>query len=625
VSARPLWFGPEERSLFGWMHSPEEGRARGAVVLCPPLGLEGVCSHRAYRRLAERFAEMGIVALRFNYDGTGDSAGGEDDPGRVKAWMGSVGAAVELVRAGGARRVVVVGMRVGATIAVGQVAQNGGADGLVLWDPCASGRSYLREQRALGLLSVGGATSADGSVEVPGIVYPAETVEELSALSIAGSAGPLAERVLVLVRPERPANTEMVRRLEMGHVEWGAAEGQAELVDVEPWQVRQPAAALEVVAGWVSEVLGHETLPWPGAGESGAGESGAGESDAGESDAEESGAGESDAGAGGGGGGGTVRTVAAVVDDGAGTVISERMVALGPVGLFGMVSERGEPAEVLRRAEEGNGGGGPTAILFNAGMIDHVGPSRLWVEFAREWAAGGMRVLRFDLSGLGDSPVRPGQAEDIVYPPEALDDLAEVVSAMGPDGAGEIVLSGLCSGGYHSVEGGIALGVGAVCLINPSLIAAPAEAHGEDGGERAAEIDPRRQATTARKKWVRALPAHDFLGSIVDRLPDGAWWVINRVAVGNPPARILERLVAAGVETYIVCGESEARAMRRGQAAAFRRLARTGRFHLEVVPGIDHELFARVSRDRVRPMVTERIQQSVATRPGPSRVTRNIS
>ena len=116
-----------------------------------------------------------------------------------------------------------------------------------------------------------------------------------------------------------------------------------------------------------------------------------------------------------------------------------------------------------------------------------------------------------------------------------------------------------------------------------------------------------------RKRWVRALPAHDLLGSIVDRLPDAAWWIINRVAVANPPGRIVGRLVDSGVDTYIVCGEKEAAVMRRGQAAAFRRLARTGRFHLEVMPGIDHELFARASRDRVGPVITERILRSVST------------
>jgi alpha-beta hydrolase superfamily lysophospholipase len=151
-----------------------------------------------------------------------------------------------------------------------------------------------------------------------------------------------------------------------------------------------------------------------------------------------------------------------------------------------------------------------------------------------------------------------------------------------------------------------------VCLINPFLTAAPGETHAADAPT-TTDVDPRRQATTTRKKWVRALPAHDLLGSIVDRLPDGAWWLINRVAVATPSARIIGKLVDSGVDTYIVCGEKEAATMRRGQAAAFRRLARTGRFHLEVMPGIDHELFARASRDRVGPVITERILRSVTT------------
>jgi len=573
VTARALWFGGDERPLFGWLHTPDDGVVRGAVVLCPPLGLEGVCSRRAFRHLAERLADAGMAVVRFDYDGTGDSAGGQNDPGRVDAWMGSVNRAVRLVRQAGAARVVVVGMRVGATIAACELARAGGADGLVLWDPCASGRSYLREQQALGLFSLGGAARDDGSVEVPGIVYQAETVAELSALSIAATEGPLAARVLVLVRPDRPANKAMRQRLETDHVEWGEAVGQSDFVDVEPFEVREPVATLDAVISWVSDVTGFDASPFsPPVGTA---------ADDGKRDD-------------------VVHTSATLVAGDAEGGVVERIVALGRLGLFGIVTEPSPPAT------------GQTVILLNAGVIDHVGPSRLWVDFAREWAAGGVRVLRFDLSGLGDSPVRPGQREDVMYPPEAFDDLAEVVAAMAPDGAGDVVLTGLCAGGYHSVEGGIALGVGGVCLINPILTARPPEIHAGDG-PRTPEIDPRRQATTARRRWVRALPAHDLLGSLVERLPDAAWWVINRVAVGSPPARILEKLVDGGVDTYIVCGESEAAVLRRGQAAAFRRLARSGRFHLEVMSGIDHELFARASRDRVGPVVTGRILGSVTT------------
>ena len=40
--SRPLWFGPEDRPLFGWLHTPASGEARGGVVLCPTLGIEAV-------------------------------------------------------------------------------------------------------------------------------------------------------------------------------------------------------------------------------------------------------------------------------------------------------------------------------------------------------------------------------------------------------------------------------------------------------------------------------------------------------------------------------------------------------------------------------------------------------
>ena len=564
MSSTALWFGPAERPLFGWLHAPDADGVRGAVVLCPPLGLEGVCTHRLFRHLAERLAAAGIAALRFDYDGTGDSAGSEDDPARVERWWASVGQAVDLVRRAGAPKVVVVGMRMGATLAAAAAAARpGSVDGIVLWDPCASGRSYLREQQALGLFSLGGRSRPDGSVEVPGIVYNAATVAELSALSVAATDGALAERVLVLLRPDRTPNKAMVERLTMDHVEWGEAVGQAELVDVEPFEVREPVAALDAVVSWVSATVAERPHPFSV----------------------------------------PVGVGVATVDDGVGgEAVVERIVTLGEAGLFGIVTE------TSRRVGED---GGATVVLLNAGVIDHTGPSRLWVEFARRWAPLGVRVLRFDMSGLGDSPTRPGQVEDGMYPTVAFDDLADVLGAVAPDGPREVILAGLCSGGYHAIEGGITLGVGGVYVINPILTARPSEIRAADG-PRTPDIDPRRQATTARRKWVRRLPAHDFLGNIVDRLPDAAWWVINRVAVATPPARIIERLVDSGVDTYVVCGEKEAAAMRRGQAAAFRRLARTGRFRLEVVSGIDHELFARASRDRVGPMVTERIRQSVA-------------
>src|SRR3984957_6689181 len=85
-TATPLWFGPDKRPLFGWVHAPTDGMARGAAVLCPPLFLEQDIAYYSFRRLAEELAARGVLAVRFDYDGTGDSAGGAEDPGRVRAW-----------------------------------------------------------------------------------------------------------------------------------------------------------------------------------------------------------------------------------------------------------------------------------------------------------------------------------------------------------------------------------------------------------------------------------------------------------------------------------------------------------------------------------------------------------
>ena len=75
MTARATWFGPEEGPLFGWLHWPDDGTARAGVVVCPPSGYEAVCAHRTLRVVAERLAERGFAVLRFDYDGTGDSAG----------------------------------------------------------------------------------------------------------------------------------------------------------------------------------------------------------------------------------------------------------------------------------------------------------------------------------------------------------------------------------------------------------------------------------------------------------------------------------------------------------------------------------------------------------------------
>src|SRR5947209_7243554 len=91
VRRTPFYFESQGQSLFAWLHCPEQAlHASHGVVLCPPIGHEQVHAHRSLRHLADALAEMGFAVLRFDYHGTGDSAGSDEDPDRVATWLANV-------------------------------------------------------------------------------------------------------------------------------------------------------------------------------------------------------------------------------------------------------------------------------------------------------------------------------------------------------------------------------------------------------------------------------------------------------------------------------------------------------------------------------------------------------
>ena len=58
---------PLTAACMGGFVIPEGGVARGAVVLCPPVGNEQIVSQLTLRMFAEHLAAHGIAALRFDY------------------------------------------------------------------------------------------------------------------------------------------------------------------------------------------------------------------------------------------------------------------------------------------------------------------------------------------------------------------------------------------------------------------------------------------------------------------------------------------------------------------------------------------------------------------------------
>ncbi|MEW6742260.1 MAG: alpha/beta fold hydrolase [Planctomycetota bacterium] len=90
----------------------------------------------------------------------------------------------------------------------------------------------------------------------------------------------------------------------------------------------------------------------------------------------------------------------------------------------------------------------PAILLLNAGLVHRVGPDRLYVELARRLAARGFLVVRFDFSGIGDSPVR---ADNLPVEESMVLEIGDVMDAVTRrHGIDRFCLMGLCSGAIAS-------------------------------------------------------------------------------------------------------------------------------------------------------------------------------
>ena len=550
MSARPLYFGPASAPRFGWLHAPDDGTARGAVVLCPPLGTEELGAHWVYQLLADDLARRGVLVLRFDYGATGDSAGELSELAGVETWIEDVEAAIALVRDAGAPTVSLLGLRLGATVAACAAARRDDVHALVLWDPC-DGRSFLREQRALSLLSAGPTPArADGAVELMALLLPRPLAEDVHALAFPAPGSPLAEAVLVLERPERAGDRRLAATLAGQRVERLAAQGQRELVDVEPGAARAPRETMCQITAWIDRALGSGRVPL------------------------------------------VLGGAREAEFDSGGARLCERAVVLEPEGICAIVTE---PVTAPRLATST----APTAVFLNAGLIHHVGPGRMWVNMARRLAAGGVRSVRFDLRGIGDSR-GDGQARE-AYPPGALADVATVLDRLVTPSPDQAYLIGLCSGASHAAEAAIVQQARGVCMINPAVFFDPAEAGGIPDRPSAHAAGPRvnpivrwlrnNDAVVRLSKWgpVARVRHSEKLTSAVDSAYP-LWHMLDRFGLYRSPVEILEHLAGRGSDVLLICGQWEARPFFRWNART-ETLEDAGQLTFSVLEEGDHALF----------------------------------
>lgn len=196
------FFGNNGRQLFGAFHEASGGGEHG-VVLAYPGPQEYMQCHFAFRLLAAQLARQGCSVLRFDWSGTGDSAG-DSDSVSCQQWREDLQTAVqELMDVSNARRISIVGFRLGGTIAASTPFKQS-LDHLVLWEPVINGNAYLaelraRERRKLGDLLEPPSWWRNGrSHELLGHAISSAHHTEIEDLDLIRQAEPVARRTSVI-------------------------------------------------------------------------------------------------------------------------------------------------------------------------------------------------------------------------------------------------------------------------------------------------------------------------------------------------------------------------------------------------------------------------------------------
>ncbi len=553
------------------------------MLLCNPIGDAYVRAHRPLRHLAEILSRAGFAVLRFDFHGTGDSSGSEQDAGRVAAWIADVKLAVDEVRSrSAAPKVAAVGLRFGATMAA-WACQQQAVDDLVLWDPYPSGAAYVREttqvHKMLRLLEPQSFAAEPpgwngGGQEALGFLLTPETVAELQPIDLLATRSRPAERVLVVGASSAPVEESLVEHLRgLGAaVDYRLMPGHKFLVQINH-AADLPTPILGAISHWLGERhLAREAIaPHP--------------------------------------------TTAAPE---AKMPYAEEPVVFGRTHpLFGILvhppKERRDPKL-------------PVIIMTNAGCVHRIGPHRFYVPMARRWAALGFTVFRIDLSGIGDSPAAPGSAENLTYPRDGLQDLDDAMTAAAAaTGTGRFIVLGLCSGGDLAFQ--IAFKdprvVGAV-MMNPRTFCV----HDLDMVESYTRARYYQDSLFRLASWKKALRGdvdvrralRMLLPKVKDLTKRRFARAITKPAVGenegghNDVPACLRMMAERGVDTFLVASEKDPGVdfVDAQFGKAMQALTSVRGYRREDFKGVDHTFTSLYAQQRVSQILTDHFARFVA-------------
>lgn len=549
----PVVFG----DCFGWLHPAQGPVATGrGVVLCSPYGYEAICAHRGLRQLAEDLAAAGMPVLRFDYPGTGDSAG-EEAPDRIADWLDAIEAAADwLCREAGVTQVALCGLRLGATLAAAAAARRPGrVAALALLAPVVSGRAYLRQLTLAARTGRSAGAPEPDWLETAGFRLHRSDAEALAGIELAGALEAARVPQVLALHPTRqpmPGAELGVRLRDAGTVLTEAPfEGyDAFLRDAYLSQV--PRTAFLRVTDWLrqgappvgvarSVALGHGALALPNG-------------------------------------------------------VQERAILFGPGrGLAGVLCE----------PEPGRAGAGlPAVLLLNTGANHHIGNGRMAVRLARRLARLGVTSFRVDAAGIGDSKVPPGAAEPdgppCLYGEDATGHVHAALDLLEARGFQQSVAIGICSGAHVAFQAALRdRRIAGLALANlPAFDRDAGGAPALDGGPPPGEIHALRQFRMLARRLLAEADRliAEKLGLELGLSRAGGW---------------VRGLARRGVSMLLVysAGDRGLRELRAHFGRGGRTLPRHPGLRRVVLSGSDHALNPRVMQQEFQNLVEEHLRR----------------
>jgi alpha-beta hydrolase superfamily lysophospholipase len=455
---------------FGWLHAPRDGAGSDVgVVICTGLIQDALLAYGSLRVLADDLAAAGYAALRFDYPGTGDSCDdAAEKDGHWTAWQRSIDDAANWLRATtGAKRLVLVGLRLGTTLATLAAARREDVAALLLFEPVISGRTYVR-QLTLEVEMLSGTRPTKGEdLYLREFRFAPTTLDRIGDVDLRKVMLKAGTRVALCAQTEGKAAEDSAAA-------WRTV--GAEVVNI-PWAGLDPLVRHKIID---EDILADFTavLQWLDKSV-------------------------------------PVQPVAMQIVTGEAALhppgCIETPVRFGPDRrLFGMLCRPRDSTP------------GTVVLLGNAGHDPHYASARHAVTLSRKLAARGMASLRLDYAGLGDS-IGPAGKERMLSHVFAVDrgpDVSAAVDTLQGMGYRHFGIEGLCSGAFHAFRTALSEPrINTVLVVNLPFFTLPAgnvlgylEQKDRSPGEYLAKLlRPRTWATLASGKV-------DYYGIFVGQL-----------------------------------------------------------------------------------------------------------